>query len=139
MNNLILNENFVGAGRYAIRPRFMGMKAIPVGALVLLLFGILSISGCTGIAGTPKTASSSPTTPGAATISIAPASVSFGSVAVGGTGSQSVTISNGGGSSLTVTQASTTAPGVSITGISLPLTIDAGKQATFNVAFSPKA
>jgi hypothetical protein len=38
-----------------------------------------------------------------------------------------------------VTQASTTAVGVTITGISLPLTIGAGKQSTFNVFFSPKA
>jgi hypothetical protein len=35
-------------------------------------------------------------------------------------------------------QASATAAGVTITGVSLPLMIDAGKQATFNVIFSPK-
>jgi hypothetical protein len=71
-------------------------------------------------------------------ITLEPASVSFGSVALGSSASQSVTITNGGGSNLKVTQASTTAAGVTITGITLPLTIEAGKQSTFNVIFAPK-
>jgi len=100
---------------------------------------ILPSSGCIGLTGAPKSASSQPSTPGAATISVAPASISFGSVAVGSTSSQSVTISNGGGSNLTITQASVTATGVTITGMSLPLVIGAGKQSTFNVVFTPKA
>jgi hypothetical protein len=115
-------------------------KAISATALALLLSAILSSSGCIGLTGpSNKPASSQQTTPAAATISLAPAAVGFGSVAVGGTASQSVTISNGGGSNLTVTQASTTAAGVAVTGISLPLTIGSGKQSTFNVVFSPKA
>ncbi|HEV7967683.1 MAG TPA: choice-of-anchor D domain-containing protein [Candidatus Acidoferrales bacterium] len=119
----------------------MSKSRISVAALALLAIAILSISGCSGIASAPANSSSSSqqTTPGAATISVAPASISFGSVALGGTASQSVTITNGGGSNLTVTQVSTTASGVTITGISLPLAVGAGKQSTFNVVFSPKA
>jgi hypothetical protein len=139
MKSLRMNESFGGVGSYTTRARSIGEKAIPVAGLALLLFAILSISGCTGLAGAPKSSSSPQNTPGAATISVVPASVSFGSVALGGTASQSVTIANGGGSNLTVTQASTTAAGVTITGISLPLTVGAGKQATFDVVFSPKA
>jgi hypothetical protein len=139
MKRLMMNEWFAGVGSYAAHARFKGEKAIPIAGLVLLFIAILSISGCTGLASGPKSSSSQQSTPGAATISIAPASVSFGSVAIGGTASQSVTITNGGGSNLTVTQASTTAAGVTITGISLPLTVGAGKQASFNVVFSPKA
>ena len=115
-----------------------GKKAIPFAALALLLFTILCSSGCTGITGAAKPGSGQQGTPGAAAISVQPSSIKFGSVSIGGTASQSVTISNGGGSNLTVTQASTTAAGITMTGISLPLTIEAGKQSTFNVIFSPK-
>jgi hypothetical protein len=139
MQNQGMNERFAGVGKYTTPARSLGKRAIPVAGPALLLFAILSMSGCTGIASTPKASSSLQTTPGAATISIAPASIGFGSVTVGDTSSQSVTITNGGGSNLTVTQASATAAGVTITGISLPLTIGAGKQSTFDVVFSPKA
>jgi hypothetical protein len=138
MKHLRMTEWFGCAGKRAMHASCAGKKAIPVAALVLLLFAILSSSGCLGLTGVPKASSSQQSTPGAATISVAPASVRFGSVALGGTASQSVTISNGGGTNLTITQASTTAAGVTITDISLPLTIEAGKQSTFNVVFSPK-
>lgn len=133
-----MNEWFGGAGKCATHTNSTGKKAFPFAALALLLITILSTSGCTGLTSSSKPATSQQTTPGAASISLAPASLRFGSVALGDTASQSVTISNGGGSNLTVTQASTTAAGVTITGLSLPLTIEAGKQSTFNVVFSPK-
>jgi hypothetical protein len=139
MKNSKMNEWFGWAGKHAALTNSGGKKAIPFAALALLLFAILSSSGCIGLTGATEPKSSQQNTPGAATISVAPASVSFGSVAVGGAASQSVTISNGGGSNVTVMQASSTAAGVTITGISLPLTIGPGKQSTFNVVFSPKA
>ena len=142
MKHSRINKWLDGAGKLATLARFAGRQKFYAAALALPLFAIPSLSGCTGLASAPAKAASSansPTTPGAAAISVAPASVSFGSVAVGSTASQSVTISNPGGSSLTVTQASTSATGVAIEGISLPLTIEAGKQATFDVVFSPKA
>jgi len=131
-------KSFGDARKDAALTTSAGKKAVPFAALVLLLFTILSSSGCTGLTGAVKPGSNQPNTPGAATISVQPSSIKFGSVAVGGTASQSVTISNSGGSDLTVTQASTTAAGVAMSGISLPLTIAAGKQSTFNVVFSPK-
>jgi hypothetical protein len=139
MKALKIIDWFGGAGNRATHANSTGQKALPVAALALLLSAILSSSGCTGLTGASKPASSQPTSPATATISVAPGSVRFGSVAIGGTASQSVTISNGGGSNVTVTQATTTAAGVTITGISLPLTIGAGKQSTFNIIFSPKA
>jgi hypothetical protein len=113
-------------------------NAISFPVLALLIFAILSSSGCVGLTGAAKPGSSQQSTPGAAAISVEPASIKFGSVGVGGTASQSVTISNGGGSNLMVTRASSTAAGVTIKGISFPLTIDAGKQFTVDVVFSPK-
>jgi Abnormal spindle-like microcephaly-assoc'd, ASPM-SPD-2-Hydin len=108
-------------------------------ALVFLFIAILSTSGCIGLTGaTNKTTSSQQTAPGTATISVAPASIKFGSVALGDTSSQSVTISNSGGSNATITKASVAGTGISVTGVSFPLTIASGKQATLNVVFSPK-
>ena len=133
------NEWFVGAEKCAPQTNSAGKKTISVAALALLFSALLTNTGCIGLTSASKPASTQPSTPGAATISIAPASVSFGSVALGDTASQSVTISNTGGSNLTVTQASSKAAGVTITGMPLPLTIAAGKQAAFNVIFSPKA
>jgi len=130
---------FVGAEKCAPQTNSTGKKAIPVVALALLFSTLLPNTGCIGLTSASKPASSQPSTPGAAAISIAPASVGFGAVALGDTASQSVTISNNGGSDLTVTQISTAAAGVKITGMTLPLTISAGKQGTFNVIFSPKA
>jgi hypothetical protein len=133
-----MNEAFDNTGKYAAFQRPMGKQVITLAIVVLLVSAIVSITGCTGAASSPKT-TTTPPTPTPATISLAPASISFGSLAVGSTASQSVTISNGGGSNLSVTQVSTTAAGVTITGITLPLTIAAGSQSTFNVVFSPKA
>jgi len=141
MKKLTTNDRFGGAGIRATHANSTGKKAIPFAALALLLSAILSSSGCIGLTSASKPSSSQQSTPAAAAagLSIAPASVSFGSVALGEAASQSVTITNGGGSNVTVTQASTTAAGVTVTGISFPLTIAAGNQATFNVIFSPKA
>src|SRR5258708_1666693 len=138
MKQMRMNEWFDRAGNWSTDASSAIKRATHVAALGLLLFAILSSSGCIGLTGAPKVASGQQSTPGAATITVEPASVSFGSVALGSTASQSVTITNSGGSNLKVTQASTTAAGVTITGISLPLTIEAGKQSTFDVIFAPK-
>jgi len=132
-----MNEGFCSAPNYAAFERPMAKKAFSLATIALLLSAIVYISGCTGAASSPKSATTPTPTP--ATITVAPLTIPFGSVAVGSTASQSVTISNGGGSSLSVTQVSTTAAGVTITGVTLPLTIAAGGQASFNVVFSPKA
>jgi Abnormal spindle-like microcephaly-assoc'd, ASPM-SPD-2-Hydin len=135
-----LEKNRVPAGTMicALPARFRGMQAIPVFALSLLLFVILSVSGCTGVTGGSKIAPGQQTSAGASTISLAPADINFSEVPVGGTGSQSVTITNSGGSPLTVTQVNTTAAGITVSGISLPLTIEPGSQSNFNLVFSPK-
>jgi Abnormal spindle-like microcephaly-assoc'd, ASPM-SPD-2-Hydin/HYDIN/CFA65/VesB-like, Ig-like domain len=128
------------AGAEILAPRKHSCKRSParLAALLLLLCATLSVSGCIGLTGATKPASS-PSTPAAADISVSPTTVNFGSVAVGGSVSQSVTVSNPGGSTLTVTQASTSASGFSITGASFPMTIGAGKQSIFTIAFAPQS
>lgn len=72
-------------------------------------------------------------------ITLSASSLSFGSVAVGNSGSQSVTVSNSGSAGLTISQATVSGQGFSLSGISLPLTLGIGQQATVTVKFSPTA
>ncbi|MGH9712667.1 MAG: beta strand repeat-containing protein [Candidatus Acidiferrales bacterium] len=66
-----------------------------------------------------------------------PTSINFGSVVTGNSNSQIVTLTNGGNASLTITQANVTGAGFSSNGLSLPQTIAAGGNTTFNVVFAP--
>src|SRR5271156_3886305 len=72
-------------------------------------------------------------------LTINPASITFGSVAVGSTASQTVTLTNPGNAALTVTQALPSGTGFSMSGATIPLTINAGSSASFTAKFSPSA
>lgn len=72
-------------------------------------------------------------------ISVSPASVSFGSLIDGQSKSQPVTITNTGSANLTVTQLAPTGAGVSVSGVTMPLTIAAGQSNTFNVLYAPQS
>ena len=72
-------------------------------------------------------------------ISLTPASTNFGSVPVGSTNSQTIQIGNTGNGVLTITQASVTGSGFSATGLTLPLSINAGQASTFNAQYLPSA
>src|ERR1700722_19394415 len=72
-------------------------------------------------------------------ISATPSSAAFGNVSTGTNNSQTITIINGGSGSLTISSVSVTGAGFSFTGISAPLTIAAGKNATFNAVFAPNS
>src|SRR5277367_3538565 len=72
-------------------------------------------------------------------LTINPASITFGSVAVGSTASQTVTLTNPGNAALTVTQAVPSGTGFSMSDATLPLTINAGSSASFTAKFSPPA
>ncbi len=72
-------------------------------------------------------------------LNVTPSSVSFGSVATGTSNSQTITLSNAGVVSLTISQALVSGSGMSMTGMTAPLTIAAGKTSSFNVVFDPAA
>src|SRR5208283_5320297 len=74
-----------------------------------------------------------------AQLTISPASVTFGSVSVGSTASQTVTLTNPGNAALTVTQALPSGTGFSMSGASMPMTINAGSSTSFTAKFSPPA
>jgi hypothetical protein len=70
-------------------------------------------------------------------ISVVPGAVSFGTVTVGQTNSQTVTLSNPGTANLNVTQFAGPGTGFGLTGLALPLTLAPGKSTTFTVSFTP--
>lgn len=76
-------------------------------------------------------------TPGA--LAANPTSLSFGNVNVGSNGSLSETITNTGGSTITVSKVGISGTGFSFSGITTPLTLNAGKSATFTVSFAPSS
>jgi Abnormal spindle-like microcephaly-assoc'd, ASPM-SPD-2-Hydin len=65
--------------------------------------------------------------------------VSFGSVPVGDASTQPATLTNSGSASVTVSQANLTSTAFTLSGLSMPLTVDVGQHFTFDVTFTPKA
>ena len=102
--------------------------------------GTLSLTYETKIRG--KVSSSTITTSlsgtGAAQLSANPTSLNFASVQVGSKQTQFEALTNSGGSRLTISQATVTGSGFSITGLTLPLTLNAGASVTFSVVFAPQ-
>lgn len=72
-------------------------------------------------------------------LTINPASVNFGNIKVGATGTQAVTLTNMGTSSVTISQAGVTGAAFSVSGLSLPLTLASGQSGGFNATFAPMA
>src|SRR2546427_579723 len=70
-------------------------------------------------------------------LSVVPPSASFGDVAVGTRNSQTITLINSGTANLTISQAKPSGNGLSMTGLTVPLTLSAGQRTSFNVAFAP--
>jgi hypothetical protein len=68
-----------------------------------------------------------------------PASLSFGSVQVGGNLTLSDSFTNTGASSVTISQVTVAGAGFSVSGLSLPLTLNPGASVTFTGLFAPQA
>ena len=68
-----------------------------------------------------------------------PSSVNFGSVVVGNNQTTAETLTNSGGSSLKITAASASGSGFSMSGLALPVTLNAGQSVSFSVKFAPTA
>jgi hypothetical protein len=72
------------------------------------------------------------------TLSVSPTSANLGSVAVGSSKTTSATLA-ASGSTVVVSNATTTNSEFTVTGMSLPMTISAGKSVAVTVKFAPKA
>lgn len=68
-----------------------------------------------------------------------PATLSFGSVQVGGNLTLSDAFTNSGGSSVTISQVTVTGAGFSLSGLTVPLTLNPGASVTFSSLFSPQS
>jgi len=89
--------------------------------------------------GSPMSISLSGTAAGAAALTATPASVAFGSVAVGGQATQTVKLENTGGGSASITKMSFTGTGVTVTGLTVPATLAAGQSVNLTVTYKPTA
>src|SRR5207302_596233 len=70
-------------------------------------------------------------------LSVIPPSASFGNVGVGNRNTYAFTLTNSGSASVTVSQAHVSGSGLSVGGLSLPLTLTPGQKTTFSVVFAP--
>src|SRR5260370_32667492 len=70
-------------------------------------------------------------------LSLSPASLAFGSVAVNTTSAKSVSIINSSRTSVTISQANVTGAAYSVTGLTLPFTLAARSSTSFTVIFAP--
>ena len=79
-----------------------------------------------------------PPTSSGASLGINATNVGFGSVLVNTPQEQSVTLTSTGTSAVTVNSASVAGTGFSLSGLSLPVTLNAGQSTTLQVLFDPK-
>jgi hypothetical protein len=98
--------------------------------------GTLSLTLSTS--STPATIALSGNGVAPATLAAAPASLTFSSVELGKSQTQSTTITNTGGSSATISQDTVAGTGFSISGLSAPVTLTPGQSANLNVTFAPQ-
>jgi hypothetical protein len=73
------------------------------------------------------------------TLTLSTTNVSFGTVAVGGTGTASVTLRSSGTTAVMISAGSVSGTGYTISGMSFPVTLNPGQTATFTVNFAPSA
>jgi len=72
-----------------------------------------------------------------ATLTATPASLTFTGIVVGQNQSQTETVQNTGGENATVSQATVAGSGLTISGLTTPLTLTPGQSTSFSVTFTP--
>lgn len=72
-------------------------------------------------------------------LSANPANLAFGNVQVGSSSNLSETLSNTGGVAITISQANVSGTGYSISGLTLPTTLNPTQSVTFTATFAPTA
>ncbi|MGA7225754.1 MAG: choice-of-anchor D domain-containing protein [Candidatus Acidiferrales bacterium] len=119
---------FIGVGALALPQR------ISAGATLPERFAPASASRNAGSAGAPGERSRDHSR---RQLTANPASVSFGSVAAGSDGLQSITLTNSGTASITISSAGASGTGFAIAGLSTPMTLSAGQTVLFSASFTP--
>ena len=72
-------------------------------------------------------------------LTITPASFNFGSIVDGQTKSETITVTNPGTTAVAIAELSVSGSAYSVSGLTAPMTIAAGSNATFTVLFAPTA
>jgi hypothetical protein len=112
-------------------------SAVRTFACLIVTFATFGSAACIGVTGKPVVGGSGSTaTP---EISVTPTSVSFGTVNIGATASQSMVIANNGTADLSISQVSLNGGAFTIANLSSATTISAGQSTTFTAAFKPSA
>ena len=101
--------------------------------------GSVSVSSNASNAAPAVTLSGSATAASTFLLSASPTTLSFGSVVEGTSTSKTVALSNTGTGSLSITAANFTGTGFSLSGVSLPITLAAGKTQNATISFSPES
>jgi hypothetical protein len=78
-------------------------------------------------------------TTAAGQLALNPSSVSFGSVQIGNSVSQSIVLSNTGSWNLTISQATVSGTGFSVAGLGLPSTLVPGQSVSLSATFAPQS
>lgn len=114
----------------------------PLYRLAPVLFMAMLLAGCAGTVAKNNaatgtgTGSNPPSGNTQGQLSVSPATLSFGSVAVGASKSLTATLSAATGD-VQVSSANWSGQGYSLTGINFPVTVAAGTNKTFTVVFTP--
>jgi hypothetical protein len=139
----ISQSTISGAGFTVTGGNPAGSVAVGQSVTVQIQFAPQSAGALSGSLVVASNASNSPLTisiSGTGTqtgLTISPASLSFGNVTVGQSGSQNVTLTNSGNVSLVLSLATVSGSGFGITGLTLPATLTAGQSLSFNAQFTP--
>jgi len=99
----------------------------------LALAGTFALAACSGVALGPQTHTSDA---GSGSLSVSPAALNFGDVAIGNSASLHGTLS-AINADVVVSSAAWNGSGYSVSGITFPVTIPAGESANYTVTFAP--
>lgn len=99
----------------------------------LVLLATALLAGCSLTPAAPKTTTTSPS----GELSVSPATVAFGSVAVGSSVSKTGTLT-ATNADVTVSTVDESGEGYTLSGITFPVTVEAGKSVSFKVTFAPQ-
>jgi hypothetical protein len=105
---------------------------------LLAAFACIVMTGCAGVSSGGQSNSNPDPGGGAGQLSIAPATMNFGTVAIGTPASLTGTLT-AGSSDVSVSSAAWTGEGYNVSGITFPVTVAAGKSVTYTVTFTPQA
>jgi hypothetical protein len=105
---------------------------------LLAITAMLALLGCQGISSSSKQSTGGTGGAGAGQLAVAPATMSFGNVAVGANSVKQGSLT-AGSSDIKVTSAAWSGQGYSVTGITFPVTVPAGQSVPFTITFAPQA